>query len=82
MNKTILPKEKYKHYKGQMYEIIGVGKDSTTLTDVVIYKALYFSEEFGDNAIWVRPKKEFLEIIEKDGKKMPRFEKIDIELYK
>ncbi len=65
---------KYKHYKGKLYEVIGVGRNSETLEEVVVYKALYDSQEFGKNSIWVRPKDMFLEEVEIDGKKVKRFE--------
>jgi hypothetical protein len=68
---------KYIHYKGKYYEVIGVGHNSETFEELVFYRALFTSEEFGPNALWVRPKKMFLEEveIEKDGKKIkvPRF---------
>jgi hypothetical protein len=67
----------YRHFKGKEYKILALGKDSETLEDVVVYQALYNSNEFGLNSIWVRPKKMFLEIIDKDGKKIKRFEKIN-----
>lgn len=64
---------KYQHYKGKLYEVIGVAQHSETLEKLVVYKALYHSKEFGKNALWVRPLKMFLEKIEIDGKKLPRF---------
>jgi len=64
---------KYQHYKGKFYEVIGVARHSETLEEMVVYRALYNSKEFGKNALWVRPKKMFLEKIMVDGKKMPRF---------
>jgi len=67
----------YKHYKGGEYEVMGVGRDSESLELVVIYRALYESEEFGPNAIWVRPLKMFEEMVEVDGLEQPRFKKID-----
>jgi len=67
---------KYKHYKGKLYEVIGVARHSETLEELVVYKALYKSDEFGENALWVRPKKMFFENVIINGKKMPRFEKI------
>jgi len=63
----------YQHFKGNLYEVITVGKDSDTLEDLVVYKALYDSAEFGKNAIWIRPKEKFCEEIIVDGKKIPRF---------
>jgi hypothetical protein len=62
---------KYKHYKGKLYEVIGVSRHSETLENLVVYKALYQPE--GEN-LWVRPLKMFMEEVEVEGKKMPRFE--------
>lgn len=67
---------KYQHYKGEFYEVIGVARHSETLEELVVYRALYDSEEFGENALWVRPKKMFLEEINVDGKKVSRFQYI------
>jgi len=68
---------KYQHYKGKFYEVIGVARHSETLEEMVVYRALYNSKEFGKNALWVRPKKMFLEKIMVDGKKIPRFRCVD-----
>ena len=65
---------KYRHYKGKMYEVIAVGRNESDLEEVVIYKALYDSPDFGKDAIWVRAKKNFLEPVIVDGKEVPRFE--------
>ena len=46
---------KYQHYKGNYYEVIGVARNSETLEELVVYRALYNSEEFGPSALWVRP---------------------------
>lgn len=62
---------KYKHYKGKEYEVIGIARHSETLEELVVYRALYQNE--GEN-LWVRPLKMFLEEVEIEGKKMPRFE--------
>jgi cyclomaltodextrinase len=62
---------KYKHYKGKLYEVIGISRHSETLEELVVYKALYQPE--GEN-LWVRPLKMFTEEVEIEGKKMPRFE--------
>ncbi len=60
---------KYRHYKGKEYEIIGIAKHSETLEELVVYRALY-----GDNQIWVRPLKIFLETVKYEGKTVQRFE--------
>lgn len=60
----------YKHYKGNVYEVIGVAKHSETLEEMVIYKATYQPE--GEN-LWVRPKAMFEESIVIEGKMIKRF---------
>jgi len=61
---------RYRHFKGNEYEVVGVAKDSETLCPFVIYRALY-----GDRLqLWIRSQAMFLEEIEKNGKKMRRFE--------
>jgi hypothetical protein len=59
---------RYRHYKGNEYEVIGVGQHSETLENLVVYRALY-----GTHDLWVRPLEMFTEEIEVDGKKIPRF---------
>ena len=63
----------YKHYKGNNYEVIGTARHSETLEELVVYRALYKSKEFGKNALWVRPRKMFFEDIEFEGKIVKRF---------
>ncbi len=65
---------RYRHYKGKLYQVIGIARHSETKEELVVYRALYQSEEFGENALWVRPKKMFLEDVEVNGKKIPRFQ--------
>lgn len=60
---------KYRHYKGNKYEVLGVAKHSEDLSELVVYKALY-----GEGQIWVRLLSMFIEDVEIDGKKVPRFE--------
>jgi cyclomaltodextrinase / maltogenic alpha-amylase / neopullulanase len=62
---------KYKHYKGKEYEVIGIAKHSETLEELVVYRALY-----GSNDLWVRPIGMFIEDVEVDGKKVVRFQYI------
>lgn len=58
----------YRHCKGKYYEVIGEAKHSETLEDMVVYKALY-----GENELWVRPKRMWNEEIELNGKMVKRF---------
>ena len=62
---------KYKHFKGNEYEVIGIAKHSETLAEMVVYRALY-----GDGEIWVRPAEMWNETVERDGKVFKRFEYI------
>ncbi|MFZ2593420.1 MAG: DUF1653 domain-containing protein [Minisyncoccia bacterium] len=68
---------KYKHYKNKLYEVLGTAHHSETLEELVVYRALYVHEEFGENALWVRPLKMFIETVEVDGNVIPRFQKIE-----
>ncbi|MBU2592412.1 MAG: DUF1653 domain-containing protein [Patescibacteria group bacterium] len=70
---TWLKPGKYQHYKGGLYQLIGVARHSETFEELVIYRALYKSEDFGENALWARPLKMFLGTVVVDGKKIPRF---------
>lgn len=67
---------KYKHYKNKLYEVVWIATHSETLEELVVYKALYNSEDFWENALWVRPKKMFCENIMIDWIEKPRFEYI------
>jgi len=68
---------KYRHYKGQKYEVIGTALNSENLEPMVIYRALYDSKEFGDQAVWVRPVVMFKEMVTVGGKEVLRFSKIE-----
>ncbi len=59
----------FRHFKGGRYRLEGFAKDSETQEEMVVYRALY-----GEGGLWVRPAKMFFETIERDGKKMKRFE--------
>ncbi len=57
----------YRHFKGKEYRVIGIAKHSETLEEMVVYQKLY------DDGLWVRPAKMFLEVVEREGYKGPRF---------
>jgi hypothetical protein len=62
---------KYEHYKGKQYKVIGVATHTETLEEFVVYKTLY-----GEGKLWVRPLKMFMEEVNFNGKKVPRFKYI------
>ena len=62
----------YKHYKGNLYEVIDIANHSETLEKMVVYRALY-----GDKELWVRPVSMWNEIVKlPNGESVVRFEKI------
>ena len=62
----------FRHFKGGHYRIEGFARDSETLEEMVVYRALY-----GERGLWVRPAKMFFETVEREGKKMMRFELVE-----
>ncbi|MBO5711866.1 MAG: DUF1653 domain-containing protein [Acholeplasmatales bacterium] len=63
----------YKHYKGNLYEVIDIANHSETLEKMVVYRALYGEEE-----LWVRPMDMWNEIVVlSNGEKVLRFEKVN-----
>ncbi len=62
---------RYRHFKGNEYEVIAVARHSETEEPMVVYRALY-----GDCGVWVRPAEMWNEQIVRDGKTYTRFTKI------
>ena len=58
----------YKHFKGNLYQVIEVASHSETREQLVVYRTLY-----GDYSMWVRPLTMFQETVEVDGQQVPRF---------
>jgi hypothetical protein len=63
----------YKHYKNLLVKVIGVGKHSESLEDLVIYEKLEDFGAFKKGSLWVRPLKIFKEKVIVKGKKVSRF---------
>lgn len=64
----MIPLGKYKHYKGNDYQVIGIATHSETLEQEVVYQKLY-----DDHSLWVRPLAMFIETVEINGETVPRF---------
>ena len=62
----------YRHYKGKLYDVIGVARHSETLEELVVYVALDRTR-YEVRSLWVRPRNMFLEEVTVDGKKVRRF---------
>jgi len=63
---------RYRHFKGNEYQVLYVARHSETLEPMVVYQALY-----GERGIWVRPAAMWNEPVTRDGKTMRRFAYID-----
>mgnify|MGYP000629834339 FL=1 len=63
---------RYRHFKGNEYEVLYVARHSETMEEMVVYRALY-----GERGIWVRPASMWNETVERDGKTYRRFTKIE-----
>lgn len=58
----------YRHFKGNLYQLLDVARHSETGEKMVIYRALY-----GERGLWVRPAAMWDEVIERDGRQYRRF---------
>ena len=65
---------RYRHFKGNEYEVIAIASHSETLEPMVVYRALY-----GDGGVWVRPAAMWNEAVERDGRTYQRFTYIEEE---
>ncbi len=70
--KTDIRPGRYRHYKGQDYEVIDIARHSETGEKLVVYRCLY-----GDYSLWVRPLGMFRETVEVAGEQVPRFARVD-----
>ena len=59
---------RYRHYKGNEYEVIAIARHSETEEKLVVYRKLY-----DDGSFWVRPLAMFVETVPVDGVMVPRF---------
>ena len=66
--------EYYRHFKGKVYRLVSIAKDSETENKIVVYQAMY-----GDGDLWVRPFDEFFGKVNRDGMVRDRFTPIDEE---
>ncbi|MBC3929608.1 DUF1653 domain-containing protein [Undibacterium sp. CY21W] len=62
--------QKYRHYKGGVYELVCEAIQESDLSPVIVYRS-------HNGSIWTRPKAVFFEMVEVDGVLVPRFAAID-----
>ena len=63
---------RYRHFKGNEYEVIGVASHSETLEPMVVYRALY-----GEGGLWVRPAAMWTEWVDREDYHGPRFRYVE-----
>lgn len=68
---AILP-GRYRHFKGNPYEVLAIARHSETEEAMVVYQALY-----GEQGLWVRPASMWNETVKRDGKTYRRFYRLD-----
>lgn len=72
---------RYRHYKGNEYEVFGLVRHSETEEWLVHYRTLYGSSSndmSGDMSQWVRPYDMFIETVSTDAGEQPRFQYIGL----
>ena len=62
---------KYRHFKGNEYEVVGIARHSETMQPMVVYRALY-----GEGGLWVRPATMWSEWVDREEYSGPRFQYI------
>lgn len=67
-----IPLGRYRHFKGNDYEVLAIARHSETEEALVVYRALY-----GDYGIWVRPASMWNEKVERNGKTYRRFYRLE-----
>lgn len=68
MTETAIPLGIYRHFKGNLYEVLAIARHSETREEMVVYRALY-----GEFGVWVRPLAMFAEQVIHDGQRVERF---------
>ena len=71
MKPEIRPGQIWRHFKGGVYRVLYLAKQSETKEEYGIY-----TRDDGDGSVWARPASMWLETVERDGKRQPRFDLI------
>ena len=66
----------YKHFKGHIVKVVALGRHSETKEWFVVYEKTQDGKGYKKGDVWIRPMEMFLEMVERDGKRFPRFELI------
>lgn len=68
----VLPKGRYRHYKGGEYDVVAIARHSETGESLVVYRCLADGHSW-----WVRPLSMFVEKVLVAGQLVPRFQLLD-----
>ncbi len=68
---TAIPPGTYRHFKGNLYQVLCVARHSETTEPMVVYRALY-----GEGGVWTRPASMWLETVTRDGQTFQRFTRV------
>ena len=68
--KKSLSPQRYRHYKGGLYELVCEATQESDLSPVIVYRS-------HNGSIWTRPKSVFFETIKVDGVEIQRFAAVD-----
>jgi hypothetical protein len=66
-----IPAGRYRHFKGNLYEVLAIARHSEDDSPLVVYRPLY-----GEGGVWVRPAEMWNETVTRDGKTFQRFVRV------
>ena len=66
-----IPTGRYRHFKGNLYEVLAIARHSEDESPLVVYRPLY-----GEGGVWVRPAEMWNETVTRDGKTFQRFVRV------
>lgn len=67
----------WKHYKGNLYKVVGLAKNTKTMERSVVYEGIL--KKNNQKGMWITPMSDFFKIIDKDGEQIQRFIRIDFD---
>ena len=68
--------EFYRHFRnGKLFRFVTFATIEATGEEAVVYQAMY-----GDHRYWIRPRTNFFEEVEYEGKMVPRFQEVENEI--
>ena len=68
---------RYRHYKGNLYEVTGLARHSADLSVLVLYRPIDAAGRPTTDSFWVRPHAMWSEPVTHEGVTRPRFAAVD-----